>query len=444
MAAAAREAAFRVLRSIAGGRTDLGDALSRARDPLSDPRDRALATDLAAGTLRWRGAIDYQVQLRSAKPLEKLDGAVLDAVRLGAYQILYLQRIPVSAVVNDSVDLAKRARFKSASGFVNAVLRRLSRERNELSWPDRSNLLEHLSVVHSHPSWLVARWLARYGAEATKEWLRFNNEAPTLTLAANRLLCSRDELAARLGREDIGTTPTPVAPHGLKVSSGQALASSAFRDGFCLVQDEASQIIPELLRARGSRRLLDACASPGGKTIAAAAECNREALVVATDVRTRRVQLLAATIKRCRATRVRIAHVGASTPLPFSDAVFDRVLIDAPCSGLGTVRRDPDIRWRRHPDQFAAFAQTQLDLLRRVHRVVAPGGAIVYSTCSSEPEENEDVVAAFLRDVDAAVVPISALGVATQIARMETHEGYLRTTPVDGLEAFFGAVLRKK
>ena len=171
MAAPARAAAFRALRFLASDRVDLGDALSRARDPLIDVRDRALATDLVIGTLRWRQAIDYQLQQFSAKRLDRLDDEVLDALRLGGYQILYLQRVPVSAVVNDMVTMVKASRFRSASGFTNAVLRRLARERASLTWPprpatitsdaQRQALVEHLSVVHSHPSWLVHRWIAR-------------------------------------------------------------------------------------------------------------------------------------------------------------------------------------------------------------------------------------------------------------------------------------------
>jgi 16S rRNA (cytosine967-C5)-methyltransferase len=445
MAAAAREAAFRALRAIASTRVDLGEALSSARDPLTDRRDRSLATDLTTGTLRWRGAIDYQLQLRSAKRLPTLDPAVLDSLRLGAYQILHLERVPVSAVVNDSVDLVKAAGFRSAAGFVNAVLRRVSRERDQLSWPDRSTLVEHLAIVHSHPEWLIARWLARYGEDATERWLRFNNEPPAMTLATNRLLGTREALAARLVSEHVETVPTLIAPHGLRVTSGRALASATFRHGYCLVQDEASQIVPELLRAEGTLRLLDVCASPGGKTIASAAQSGPGAMVVASDVRPRRVSLLASTIARCRATHVRIVHIDRSGPLPFRDGVFDRVLIDAPCSGLGTLRRDPDIRWRREPDQLPALSRAQLDLLQRARRVVASGGSIVYSTCSSEPEENEEVIAAFLREAgEFQVIPVEAVGVLPAIAAMQTSHGYLRTTPDHGLEAFFAAVLRKK
>ena len=444
MAAPARDAAFRVLRAIDAGRVDLGDALSRARDPLLDPRDRALATDLATGTLRWRGAIDFQLQRVSAKPLRKLDAAVLDALRLGAYQLLYLERVPTSAVVNDSVDLVKRGGFRSAAGFANAVLRRLARERAALSWPDRGDLVQHLATVHSHPEWLVQRWLERYGEAATERWLRFNNEPPAMTLATNRLLGTRDQLMARLDAEGVSSTPTTIAPHGVVVTSGRPLAAAAFRDGYCLVQDEASQIVPELVQARPGQRALDLCAAPGGKTIAIAAQCAPTGRVIATDVRPRRVRLLATTLTRCRVRSVPVVHIPAEGPLPFRAGAFDAVLIDAPCSGLGTVRRDPDIRWRREPSQFAALAAVQRDLLDRVRPLIAAGGRIVYSTCSSEPEEDEEVVEAFLADAtEFALQPLSAAGVPPQIARMETKEGYLRTTPAHGLEAFFGAILLK-
>ena len=444
MAAPARAAAFRVLRVIAAGRGDLGEAFSHARDPLPDVRDRALATELATGTLRWRNALDYQLQQRSTKPLAKLDDAVLDALRLGAYQLLYLERVPTSAVVNDSVDLVKRGGFSSAAGFANAVLRRLARERETLSWPSRDDLPYHLSVAHSHPLWLVQRWIDRYGASATEHWLRFNNDPPALTLAANRLRNSRDELIDLLAREGIEATKTGIAPHGAVVREGRALASSPFRAGRCVVQDEASQLIPELANTPPGARVLDLCASPGGKTIGLAAQCGREGVVVATDVRPARIRLLRETMTRCRVGNVRVVHIPADGPLPFRPRIFDRVLIDAPCSGLGTVRRDPDIRWRRDPSDFPALAAMQLALMRRARPLVAPGGRLIYSTCSSEPEENEDVVARFLAESpDFGVTALDDVDVPATVRDMQTREGYLRTIPARGLEAFFGAVLHR-
>ena len=444
MAAPARDAAYRALRIIATTHSDLGDALSRARDPLPDARDRALATDLATGTLRWRNAIDYQLQRLSAKPLPRLDPEVLDALRLGAYQLLYLDRVPSSAVVNDSVDLVKRAGLRSAAGFANAVLRRLARERGALTWPTRDDIVEHLAIVHSHPTWLVQRWVQRHGVAATERWLQFNNETPAMTLAANRLLNSRDALIERLLREQIESRPTAVAPHGVTAVAGRPLSSQAFADGYCFVQDEASQIIPELAQVAPGTRTLDLCASPGGKTIGLAAQSGQPACVVASDVRAPRLRLLSATLRRCRVNSP-VVHVPAEGSLPFRDETFGCVLIDAPCSGLGTVRRDPDIRWRRDPAEFERFAAAQRSLLWRARSLVARGGRIVYSTCSSEPEENEEVVTWFLGEAaEFAVRPLSQTGLPLAIARMQTPEGYLRTGAEYGLEAFFGAILQKR
>jgi 16S rRNA (cytosine967-C5)-methyltransferase len=440
--APARAAAFQALGLVTTA--DLGDTLVRTRDLLGDRRDRALATDLVTGTLRWRGAIDFQLARISGQRLDRLDPEVLDALRLGAYQLLYLDRVPASAIVNDSVNLVKAARLKSAAPFVNAVLRRLERERGALAWPPRDALIEYLSVVHSHPDWLVTRWVKRYGVDAAEAWVRFNNVPPTLTLAANRTRTDRDALAARLTEEGVDTEPTPFAPHGLRVTRGRPLTTAAFRQGFCLVQDEASQLIPEMVAAGAGDCLLDACAAPGGKTVALAAQVGTAGLVVATDVRARRMRALQATLARCAIGNARAVQISRGAPLPFASEAFDAVLVDAPCSGLGTLRRDPDIKWKRSPGDLALFAKAQRDLLQRVARVVRSGGRLVYSTCSSEPEENEAVVTAFLADArDFSVGPLAALDdVAPAVRALATPEGFLRTDPArDGLEAFFAAVL---
>jgi 16S rRNA (cytosine967-C5)-methyltransferase len=442
-ASPARSAAFKGLRLVET--SDLGDALARSRDGLDDARDRALATDLVTGTLRWRGALDFQLAHLSGRRLDKLDPEVLDALRLGAYQLLHLERVPASAVVNDSVSLVKAARFTSAAPFVNAVLRRLSRERDQLSWPSRDNLIDHLAVVQSHPAWLVEKWIARYGAATAEAWLRFNNRTPLLTLAANTLLATRDAVGARLAAESIRTEPTAIAPNGLRVLEGRPLASDAFAEGAFFVQDEASQIIPLLVAPAAGERVLDACAAPGGKTVALAALVATGGSVVATDVRARRTKLLAATVARCHAERARVVQIATRGSFPFLPGSFDAVLVDAPCSGLGTLRRDPDIKWKRSPGDLPAFAQAQIDLLTRAADMVRPGGRLVYSTCSSEPEENEEVVRAYVNaSPNATIEPLSTLDrLPAGIRALSTADGFLRTEPArDGLEAFFGAVLR--
>ena len=421
MIAPARIAAIDALGAIDEQPLDLGEAIARARQPLRDERDRALLLEIVTGTLRMRGAIDYQLAARSTRPLGKLDAAVLRVLRMSAYQILYQSRVPAPAIINDAVELTRRAGKSSAAGLVNAVLRKLSRERDQLTWPD------DLAVVHSHPRWLIDRWIDRHGRDATEAWLTFNNRAPSLCLAVNRTRLSRDDLAKELAEAGVTTEPTARAHHGLRVIEGHPLRLDAFKDGRFIVQDEASQLIAELVDVTPGARILDLCASPGGKTLTLSAATGQAGSVIACDVRPHRVRLLARTIARCRLANVQVVHVPADGALPFRHSSFDAILIDAPCSGLGTVRRDPDIKWRRSADDLPRFAAAQRDLLTRAADLVTPAGMLVYSTCSSEPEENEQVVTAFLDQ-------------RRDFRRERTHE----TLPFrDGLEAFYGVVLRR-
>ncbi len=335
---------------------------------------------------------------------------------------MYLDRVPASAAVNDAVALTRRGGKTSAGGMVNAVLRALSRDRERLVWPDAPEPVA-LAVRYSHPEWLVKRWLARYGSERTHRWLAFNNEAPHLCLATNRLYGTREELALRLLAEGVTTEPTRRAQHGLLVTGGPALGTEAFRDGRFVVQDEASQLITELGSIAPGQRVLDLCAAPGGKTVALATRCAPRGQVVACDVRPRRVRLLRATLQRTGRADVPVVQVAAAGDLPFSAGAFDAVLVDAPCSGLGTLRRDPDIRWGRRPEDLPRLAAAQLALVHRAAVLVKPGGELIYSTCSSEPDENEAVVTAFLAE-------------APEFRLVYEH----RTLPPDdGLEAFYGA-----
>jgi 16S rRNA (cytosine967-C5)-methyltransferase len=403
--------------------TDLLTAIAHARAALTDPRDQGLLTELVTGVVRMRLAIDYQLSRRTTRPMAALDPEVRTALRLGAFQLLYLDRLPPSAIVNDAVALTKRGGKSSAGALVNAVLRTLARERNRVSWPEEPAITA-LAVRHSHPEWLVARWLDRYGHGPTSAWLAFNNQPPRLCLAVNRLRGTRDDLAARLEAEGVRTSRTERSPHGLHVLSGAALTTQAFRDGWFVVQDEASQLIAELGDLVSGQRALDLCASPGGKTMALAARVAPSGRLVAADVRPRRVRLLQQNVKRLGLPAA-VLRVSPSGDLPFAAAPFDFVLVDAPCSGLGTVRRDPDIRWARRPEDLSRLAAGQLTLLQRAAAVVTPGGTLVYATCSSEPEENEAVVSAFLAQAPAFVL-------------RQTHR---TTPPEDGLEAFYGAVL---
>lgn len=449
MPAPARTAAYRALRAIGDQRLDLPAALAVSRRDLTDDRDRGLAAEIITGTLRWQRSLDHLVEQFAGRPLAKIDRDILHILRLSLYQLLHLDRVPASAAVDEAVDLARYAKKPRATGFVNAVLRTAARSRRRLPLParpesaaDRQAALDYLGVTHSHPDWLVARWMDRHGFDAAERWVRFNNETPRLTLSVNTLRMSRDTVAAALDREDIETEPTRRAPHGLIVNLGNPLRAPL--DGSFVVQDEASQLVSLTVAPRPGDRVLDLCASPGGKTLGMAARMGDTGVMVACDVRARRLSLLRDTIRLSGAGRIRIVHVPIDGALPFRP-LFDRVLVDAPCSGLGTIRRDPDIRWRRDERDLRVLAESQLRLLRRAADVVRPGGRLVYATCSSEPEENEDVVDAFLSQRrDYTVADLRADG-DQALEPLIDERGMMRTLPFEhGLEAFFAAAMVRR
>ena len=447
MIAPAREAAYEVLRAVSTGSADLPYALARARARLPDERDRALASEIATGTLRWQGTFDHVIAELSRRPVAKLDPEVLDILRSATFQLLHLDRVPAAAVVSDAVNMTKKAGKKSAGPFVNALLRRISRERAQLPVPprpenldDRAAALDYLTVTLSHPRWLAARWLDRYGFAATEAWLRFNNQPAPLTLRVNRLRTTGTALAESLAAHGVQIVPGRFAPDAWVVSKGNPLLTPLADTGAFVVQDEASQLVASLVSARAGERVLDACASPGGKTTAIAAAMGDRGLIVATDVRGRRVDLLARTVRASGAQSVKIVQADASA-LPLR-ATFDWVLLDVPCSGLGTLRRDPDVRWRRSETDLVRLAASQRQMLEETARVLAPGGRLVYSTCSSEPEENEDVVAALV--AGGAFKPVSPRDLPAPVQPLVNAAGHLRTFPFrDGLEAFFGAILTR-
>jgi 16S rRNA (cytosine967-C5)-methyltransferase len=450
MIAPARLAAYEVLRAVDAGRLDLPSALADVRPRLTDERDRALVGEIATGTLRWQGSFDTIIESFAKRPIARLDTEVLGILRMTAFQLLHLDRIPPAAAVNDAVALTGKVGKKSASGLVNAVLRRISRERDRLPLPPRpekvpatilrDEALAYLEKTLSHPRWLAARWLDRYGFEESERWELFDNTPAALTLRANTLRISRDALAERLRAAGIETEPTRFAPHGLTVRTGNPRLTPLANEGIFLIQDESSQLVAELASARPGERVLDACASPGGKTTAMAAQMKNNGVIVATDLRGHRIDLLAHTVEAMAATCVRVVQADASAVLPFGTR-FDCVLLDAPCSGLGTLRRDPDVRWRRSADGLRRLAETQLEMLRRAADLIVSGGRLVYATCSSEPEENEEVVDKFLWRGDFSLAPDR---IPDAWRRFRTPAGHFRTFPFrDGLEAFFAAILVK-
>jgi 16S rRNA (cytosine967-C5)-methyltransferase len=450
MIAPARLAAFQILSAISSGRADLPGAIADARESLRDERDRALAAEIATGVQRQRAALDFLIVHFAKRPLGRLDPEVVEILRLSAYQLLHLSRVPASAAVDDAVNLAGKVGKRSASGLVNAVLRSLSRHRSALPLPpkpadeaDRERVLDYLSVTLSHPRWLAARWYDRIGFQRAEAWMLFNNRPAPVTLRANRLRITVADLQSRLAAQHIVTRPGRFSPDALIVEEGHPLRGPDADAGWFLVQDEASQLVPLLAGERPGRLVLDTCASPGGKTTVLAAAVPGDGLVIACDVRDRRMALLQHTVRLSGADNVRFVQADVLADLPFRQS-FSSVLVDAPCSGLGTLRRDPDIRWRRSEADLAILALTQRRTLRHAASVVAPGGRLVYATCSSEPEENDDVVDAFRRESPQFVAMHARHAHTTLPNETVDERGYFRTEPDrHGLEAFFGAVFER-
>ncbi|MEO5824105.1 MAG: transcription antitermination factor NusB [Vicinamibacteraceae bacterium] len=443
LAAPARVAAWRTLARVRAGAT-LADAVSRERETLRDARDRALAHDLSTGVLRWRSALDAALAGASSRPIERVDADVLDILRLGVYQMRHRDRLPAHAVVSDAVALTRLTGHTSAGGFVNAVLRRLATTAAEAP-PDDTTIaaagVDALATRFAHPAWLVSRWTARLGVDAAMAWMRFDNDPAPLTLRCLPSAGTREALAERLASAGVSVTPTRWAPAGLVVTEGNPLDHAAAL-GF-VVQDEASQLVGELAAAWPAAKRLDVCAAPGGKTLALWT-ANAAGLVVAGDRRPRRVRLLRDTLARAGAGAIPIVLHDAAGPLPYRP-VFDLVLVDAPCSGLGTLRREPDLKWRRVEAELASMAAVQGRMLAHAARVIAPGGVLIYATCSSEPDENEAVADAFLAAHPAFEAagrpPTAPAGVGSVV----DEDGRLHTSPVThGLEAFFAAAFRRR
>ena len=449
MISPARVAALSALRDVGAGRSDLPAALAAVRPTLQDDRDRALVTDLVTGTLRWQRQLDHLIEQFAKRPVSKLDGDVLHILRLGAYQLLHLDRVPAAAAVNDAVAMTRRVRKTSAAGLVNAVLRALSRNSHRLPLPPRppgGNPLPYLEIALSHPAWLAGRWLERHGFEAAEAWEQFNNVPAPLTLRVNRLKTDGAELTRLLAGYGVVVEPARYAPDGLVAKSGNPLRTPLAATGQFVLQDEASQLVALLGAPEPGMRVLDACASPGGKTTAMAAMAGDRAEIVAADVRSARMQLLRETVNASGAQNIRLLQADLAAPLPFERA-FDLVFVDAPCSGLGTVRRDPDIRWRRSEADLATMAAAQVNMIGNAADVVRPGGRLVYATCSSEPEENDHVVSEFLsRDgrFERMNLRSEKPKYFDAIEPVLDPDGVLRTLPHEhGLEPFYGAVLRR-
>jgi 16S rRNA (cytosine967-C5)-methyltransferase len=398
----ARKAAFEVLLAVERGNGHSDDLLrSKAIDALS-PADRHLATTLVLGVLRWQIRLDERLKLLIAKPKSKLDPEVSIALRMGAFQLQFLDRVPAHAAIDESVELTKQSGHRFASGLVNAVLRKLAETGPAAALPEET--AAELALAQAHPVWLVERWASFYGLEAARAICRHGQAQPPRIV---RLPHDADEAAAadtELENAGVGLEPGAILISAREVVSGDVTATEAFREGRVRLQDEGSQLIAELAPCTAddssgeietiTKTILDACAAPGGKTFILA-ERNPEARILACESSQKRHSDLTA---RLAAHSARIECRLADAAALNENSAFDLVLADVPCSGTGTLGRNPEIRHRLRPEDLARHSERQQAILSAALRAARPGGRVVYSTCSLEPEENAQVVAAVLAE----------------------------------------------
>lgn len=390
----ARRAAFEILRRVADGA--FSSVLLAAEEPNLKPADRALCHELVLGVLRWQLFLDRIVEHSSKRSVESLDLPVRIALRMGLYQLRFLSRVPAAAAVNESVTLVRRVKLSSAAAFVNAVLRRAIREAEYDPAAAAQDPLEKLAIATSHPLWLIDRWANSFGFAETEAFARSNNEIPPTAFRVVHTRAS-DEILNELTEAGASIESSSIAENAFRVSDGSAVLRELSAAGRIYLQDEASQLVPQLINIQPGERVLDLCAAPGGKTTLLADRANDNAFIVAADRSATRMTTVTTTTALHQLHSINPLLLDAGAQLPFAPASFDRVLVDAPCSGTGTLRRNPEIRWRLTNDDIRNFAIAQKQFLHNAAEVVKPGGRLVYSTCSVERDENEEVIEDFLQ-----------------------------------------------
>lgn len=412
--------------------------------------DRALTTELVYGTVKYKLKLDWVIG-QLVKKAAKLETKARILLRMGFYQLLFLERVPPSAATNETVKLAKKYSHAGVAALVNGVLRAYLRAPEQVRWPDREDdPAAYLATVYSHPVWLAARWLERYGWDNTIKMCEFNNRPADLWIRANTLRTDAETLAGRLSREGCVVEKSARLPEGMALKAAPAVPRlSSFREGLFTVQDESSMLASHALKPSPGGLVLDLCAGPGGKTTHLAELMKNQGLILACDVHEHRLKLVEENAHRLGIGIIKTLLQDATRLDREHGGKFDLILVDAPCSGLGVLRRRPDARWRKEEKDIKALAALQKEILENALLALKPGGRLVYSTCTTEPEENDGVVRA-IKELHPEIesydltpnMPYQAQSAAEAQAWREGWRQYLPFS--DGMDGFYIAGLKKK
>lgn len=402
--------------------------------------DRNFITELVYGTVRWKLTIDWIIEQFSRIRLEKLSPWILNIMRLGVYQLIFTDKIPQSAACNESVKLSKKYGHSASSGYVNAVLRNIARNRDKISYPDKTeNILKSLSVKYSHPEWMVDEWLKLFGAEFTESLLQKNNETPLLSVRTNTLKTTREELADSLKAAGLEVSNGKYAQEALIIKNTAGITKlEAFQKGWFQVQDESSMLVGKILAPKAGEFIMDVCSAPGGKATHIAQLMMDRGTVVARDVHPHKIKLINEAAKRLSMNCIKTEVFDASEFDERYAMKADKVLVDAPCTGLGIIRRKPDIKWDRNKKDSNEITKLQRKILDVSSEYVKPGGVLIYSTCTIMPEENHDIVREFVgKRRDFQLQDITAL-LPKGLVKPDSSRGYIQLYPnIDGVDGFF-------
>ncbi len=447
----ARDAALQVLLSVEreGAYANL-ELQKLARTKKLGPQDTSLLTELVYGTLRRQGTLDWVIDQFSKVPVSRMNYIIRSIVRMGVYQLLYLDKIPPRAVCNEAVELAKSRGIRGLAGFVNGLLRTISSKKGEIAFPDpREKPALYLSLKYSHPLWLVERWLERFGMEETAALCRANNEPPAVVLRCNTLKTTPEQLRKQLTKEGLVVHPSALVQEGVIVEKAAYLPElKSFQEGLFTIQDESSMIASIVLNPTAGSMVVDACSGPGGKTTHLAQLMKNRGKILALDVHQHRLDLIESACRRLGVNIVETILLDARELAEKIGQKADYLLVDVPCSGLGVIRRRPELRWRVQAGDLPLHRQQQLEILGQAAKCLKTGGKLVYSTCSTEPEENTGVVNSFLKKytefIPEDLTALLPFPLADQRDQFDAKKGYLQLLPHrHGTDGFFLSCFRK-
>ncbi len=447
----ARMAALEVLYQVDHEAAYSNIALNRVLEKYQpEKKDRGFITELVYGTLKRINTLDWILGQFLNRPLDSLTPWIRNILRMGVYQLFYLDRVPESAACNESTNLAKRYGHQGTVKFVNGVLRNIARRKSEVKWPDMAKEpVSYLAITYAHPEWLVKMWMDDYGFAETELLLQANNQVPPNAVRTNTLRISREDLSERLTSEGVACEPGVFAPETLIISGFHSIGSiAAHREGLFLVQDESSTVVGHILKPQPGSQVIDACSAPGGKTTHLAQLMKNQGIIRAFDIHPHKIELIEENAAKLGISIIK-PEVEDATKIGQKLCEWaDYVLVDAPCSGLGVLRRRPELRWRKVVDRFAELNALQFEILLSAASTVKKGGVMVYSTCTINKKENAEMVQRFLEARPEFTLedlrPLLPEGDA--LTKFPTAgEGFIQFLPhVHGTDGFFMARMRRK